>query len=137
MHNLAVLVLCFASGGRGAPGRDQVEPLHESGVLDGVRWGVTAIQGRRPYMEDMHQASLLPASCKAAGVTHFFAVFDGHGGSSVAQFCESTFVEQLRDTVSRRYYPRAGGWLYDQQEIDHYYSRNTDYSRSVKGFYLY
>lgn len=36
--------------------------MHETGLLDGLQWGVSAIQGRRPYMEDMHQVSACPRS---------------------------------------------------------------------------
>ena len=96
------VLFCVLSGGRGAPGREQVPPLHESGLVDGVHWAVTAIQGRRPYMEDMHQAAPLADSCGAAGLTHFFAVFDGHGGKRAAAWAQAHLLRKLKDCIAVR-----------------------------------
>jgi len=90
------LFLCFASGGRGPPGREEVQPVHETGLLDGLQWGVSAIQGRRPYMEDMHQVSGLSSTCGAAGLTHFFAVYDGHGGKRAAAWARGHLLPKLQ-----------------------------------------
>lgn len=97
-----LLLLCCLTGGRGASGREQVPPLHESGLMDGVLWAVTAIQGRRPYMEDMHQAASLADACGSAGLTHFFAVFDGHGGKRAAAWAQAHLLRKFKDRVAAR-----------------------------------
>ena len=48
-----------------------------------VSWGSCSMQGWRRYMEDAHAAVL---DLAGSGV-HFFAVYDGHGGAEVAEFC--------------------------------------------------
>jgi serine/threonine protein phosphatase PrpC len=72
-----------------------------AGTCSGQRipYAFNAAQGRRPYMED----AVLIWSGKGEGCLGdcmVVGVFDGHGGSSVARFCESTFVEQLRSNLS-------------------------------------
>jgi hypothetical protein len=107
-----LLLFCCLTGGRGAPGREQVQPLHVSGVMDGVQWAVTAIQGRRPYMEDMHQTESLADSCGAAGLTHFFAVFDGHGGKRAAAWAQAHLLRKFKERVAAR--GTAGGMLSEE-----------------------
>ncbi|GKV06701.1 hypothetical protein SLEP1_g18556 [Rubroshorea leprosula] len=69
----------------------------------GVTWGFTSVIGRRKEMEDA--VAIVPGfmshtcdhvgGCTAPGSrtsaeispVHFFGVYDGHGGSQVAQFC--------------------------------------------------
>lgn len=55
-----------------------------------LEFAQSAMQGWRTSMEDAH-------ICKMDIVpdVHLFAVFDGHGGSEVARFCEKYFVETL------------------------------------------
>ncbi|XP_074874012.1 putative protein phosphatase 1N [Carettochelys insculpta] len=61
------------------------EKLLERGEGGGLRYGLGAMQGWRAHMEDAHTAQpQLPGG--PAGWA-FFAVYDGHAGSTVAQFC--------------------------------------------------
>lgn len=62
------------------------EKHSDSGSGNGVRWGVSCMQGWRTGMEDAHVtlAELKPEFPALS----FFAVFDGHGGKQVANFCE-------------------------------------------------
>jgi serine/threonine protein phosphatase PrpC len=46
-------------------------------------------QGARPYMEDAHAALELPAGARS------YAVFDGHGGAAVADFCAAHLLPRL------------------------------------------
>jgi len=55
------------------------------------RWGVAAIQGRRESMEDRYAVKLASSHPSASLLAshediHLFGVFDGHGGSSTAEF---------------------------------------------------
>ena len=54
-------------------------PVYKAGLAAGLQYGVAAVQGRRAYMEDMHQIIGFDNEPAAAGVgmTHFFAVYDG------------------------------------------------------------
>eukprot|EP00899_Mesostigma_viride_P003514 jgi/Mesvir1/13163/Mv06128-RA.1 len=52
------------------------------GENDCLQYGVSAMQGWRNGMEDAH-STILDLDANA----HFFAVYDGHGGREVAQFC--------------------------------------------------
>ncbi|KAL9224079.1 hypothetical protein vseg_000149 [Gypsophila vaccaria] len=76
------------------------------GRQERVSWGWTSVIGRRSEMEDA--VAVVPAfvsrsCCLAGGCTapgsrmsddvsplHFFGVYDGHGGSEVADFCART-----------------------------------------------
>ena len=62
--------------------------IEEGEDLDGtmpVAWGVVDMQGWRKSMEDAHICA--PVFDKENGAS-LFAVFDGHGGSEVALYCE-------------------------------------------------
>lgn len=50
----------------------------------------SSMQGWRTTMEDAHICQM-----DIAPDVHLFAVFDGHGGSEVARFCEKHFVDTL------------------------------------------
>lgn len=62
-----------------------------NGEGNGMKYGVSAMQGWRINMEDAHITE--PKFDKATGL---FAVFDGHGGSEVAKFCGNHFGEELK-----------------------------------------
>ncbi|PQM40208.1 putative protein phosphatase 2C 60 [Prunus yedoensis var. nudiflora] len=62
-----------------APKTDKVS---EDGENDKLRYGSSSMQGWRSTMEDAHAA--IP---DFDGSTSFFAVYDGHGGKAVANFC--------------------------------------------------
>ncbi|KAG0139237.1 hypothetical protein CROQUDRAFT_55018 [Cronartium quercuum f. sp. fusiforme G11] len=95
-----------------------VEKHTDSGEDDRLAFGVSEMQGWRLTMEDAHAAILdlstaLPPSTEAqSGVTEknsFFAVYDGHGGSSVARFSGDTVHYRLRSTeeYQKRDFPAA------------------------------
>ncbi|KAL1459993.1 hypothetical protein WDU94_011934 [Cyamophila willieti] len=69
---------------------------HCSGLHDALyNGGVCSMQGWRNHMEDHHNLFLnLPDDHKAA----FFAVFDGHGGSSIAEYA----MKHLHKRIVRR-----------------------------------
>lgn len=92
------LLLLFVVASSQSPSRaEQFSPVYTSGVASGLKYGVAAIQGRRPYMEDMHQIVDFPDDATAASVrmTHFFAVFDGHGGKRAAAWAHANLVANL------------------------------------------
>ncbi|XP_021276734.1 protein phosphatase 2C 56-like isoform X2 [Herrania umbratica] len=91
----------------------------------GVTWGFTSVIGRRREMEDA--IAVIPAfmsrtcdhvgGCTAPGSKtsteispiHFFGVYDGHGGSQVAQFC----AERMHGVIAEewdREMVESSGW---------------------------
>eukprot|EP00904_Undaria_pinnatifida_P011290 jgi/Undpi1/7291/HiC_scaffold_22.g09764.m1 len=96
--------------------RQQQRPEHnvldsiETSLLSehGISFGVSALRGRRPYMEDEYK--VIPNLERAIGSgdtsgeegqdvtpTHFFGVFDGHAGGR----CSKALTKLLAQTVSR------------------------------------
>lgn len=91
------------------------------GRQERVSWGYTSVIGRRSEMEDAvavipgfmsrtccHVGGCTAPGSRSSGVAapvHFFGVYDGHGGSEVAQFCAGKMHEVI-----------AEQW--DQQRID-------------------
>ena len=76
-----------------------MKPLTEKRSLAGhgrgLVFGLSAMQGWRPTMEDAHCAvGAVPGLADHA----FFAVFDGHGGARVAHFLASRMLERVRAT---------------------------------------
>ena len=67
------------------------EKSGEDGVGEGIRWGVSSMQGWRIGMEDAHITLPLVGD----GIK-LFAVFDGHGGKEVAQFCAKYMAGELQ-----------------------------------------
>ncbi|CAM5172833.1 unnamed protein product [Eretmochelys imbricata] len=71
----------------------RTEKLLEQGEGGGLRYGLGAMQGWRAHMEDAHTAQpQLPGSLATWA---FFAVYDGHAGSTVAQFCAHHLLGEL------------------------------------------
>ncbi|XP_027180918.1 protein phosphatase 2C 53-like isoform X1 [Coffea eugenioides] len=85
-------------------------------------WGVNSVCGRRPEMEDafttVPRFLKIPlqmlvgdrvldgmTNCLSHLTTHFFGVYDGHGGSQVANYCHdhmhSVLVEELEAIMAR------------------------------------
>jgi len=95
------ILLCLVRGNEPPGGGEQVEPVYEGGVADGLRWGASAIQGRRPYMEDMFlvRASFAQGGDESGavqvGLTHFITVFDGHGGKRAAEWAHRNLLNRL------------------------------------------
>ncbi|XP_066494493.1 probable protein phosphatase 1N [Tiliqua scincoides] len=71
----------------------QTKKLLEQGEAGGLRFGLGSMQGWRAHMEDAHTTQLqLPGAL--AGWA-FFAVYDGHAGSTVARFCAQHLLEHV------------------------------------------
>ncbi|XP_034463706.1 protein phosphatase 1B isoform X1 [Hippoglossus hippoglossus] len=66
--------------------------LHGEG--NGLRYGLSSMQGWRVEMEDAHTAVLgLPTT--GMSDWSFFAVYDGHAGSRVANYCSKHLLEHI------------------------------------------
>lgn len=107
------LLLFFAFGGKRQPGgAEQFTPVFSSSVVAGLRSGVASVQGRRQYMEDMYQTVAFDAHEQPAaariGLTHFFAVFDGHGGKRAAAWAHQHLVANLMRELSQDASPSTG-----------------------------
>ncbi|XP_008795211.1 probable protein phosphatase 2C 11 [Phoenix dactylifera] len=68
----------------------KTEKLSEDGENDGLKFGLSSMQGWRATMEDAHAALLDLDDC-----TSFFGVYDGHGGKVVAKFCAKFLHAQV------------------------------------------
>eukprot|EP00258_Populus_trichocarpa_P029873 XP_024445892.1 probable protein phosphatase 2C 53 isoform X2 [Populus trichocarpa] len=79
-------------------------------------WGFTSVCGRRPEMEDavaavpyflkIHIQMLIGdrlldgmSNCLPLQTAHFFGVYDGHGGSQVANYCRDRFHSALSEEI--------------------------------------
>uniref|UniRef100_A0A3Q2XCD0 Protein phosphatase 1B n=1 Tax=Hippocampus comes TaxID=109280 RepID=A0A3Q2XCD0_HIPCM len=74
--------------------KPKMEKHNAHGEGNGIRYGLSSMQGWRVEMEDAHTAALgLPAP----GLTDwsFFAVYDGHAGSRVANYCAKHLLEHI------------------------------------------
>jgi protein phosphatase 1G len=68
----------------------KTEKFSEDGENDGLRYGLSSMQGWRASMEDAHAAYT-----DLDGSTSFFGVYDGHGGKVVAKFCAKFLHHQM------------------------------------------
>lgn len=117
-------VSSFFKGGRGgtAEGEQPKEgekeemipsPYLDRPVLDKLveegcaRWGLTyalaSMQGWRSNMEDFHNC--VPQLGGELADWNFFAVFDGHAGSTVAQFCSQNLLGHILATGQKNLQP--------------------------------
>ncbi|XP_029029713.1 protein phosphatase, Mg2+/Mn2+ dependent, 1Nb (putative) isoform X2 [Betta splendens] len=76
-------------------------PVLDKATEDGCgRWGVTyalgSMQGWRANMEDFHNC--VPQLGGPLADWSFFAVFDGHAGSAVAQYCSQQLLGHILST---------------------------------------
>lgn len=74
--------------------KPKTEKHNSRGEGNGLLYGLSSMQGWRVEMEDAHTAVLgLPAP----GMTDwsFFAVYDGHAGSKVANYCSKHLLEHI------------------------------------------
>lgn len=71
-------------------------------------FGLCAMQGWRMSMEDSHIVDLNISDDEKEHLA-YYCVFDGHGGSSVAQFCGSQFskILQKQDAFKKKSYNEA------------------------------
>lgn len=60
-----------------------------------IFYGLAESQGRRPSMEDAHciHVPFLPGNQNSA----LFAIFDGHGGQKIAQYCADNIGQTLKN----------------------------------------
>jgi protein phosphatase 1B len=73
--------------------RPKTEKENERGFGNGLRFGLSSMQGWRVEMEDAHSAVIgLPYGLKDWS---FFAVYDGHAGSKVAKYCALNLLEEI------------------------------------------
>ncbi|KAJ8583578.1 PP2C-domain-containing protein [Rhizopogon salebrosus TDB-379] len=80
----------------------------ESGEDDRCLFSVTEMQGWRVTMEDAH-TTILSLEESTTDKNAFFAVYDGHGGSTVARFAGEHVHKRLvsEETYRRKYYFKA------------------------------
>lgn len=75
------------------------KPKTDKEVADGhghnLRWGVSAMQGWRLEMEDAHTCS---TDLKREGWS-FFAVFDGHAGPKVSEYCSKNLLDKIQQSL--------------------------------------
>merc|ERR1712216_694391 len=62
------------------------------GEAEDLEWACAHMQGWRVSMEDAHQAK---TGMAGAPDCSFFGVFDGHGGSMVAQYSAEKFIDYV------------------------------------------
>ncbi|GAA5830008.1 hypothetical protein JCM11251_006843 [Rhodosporidiobolus azoricus] len=74
-----------------------VDKHTEKGEDERLAWAVSEVQGWRLTMEDAHAGILSLGDAPEDGKkkTSFFAVYDGHGGSTVAKFAGDTVHHRL------------------------------------------
>ncbi|GAA6020584.1 hypothetical protein JCM10207_008676 [Rhodosporidiobolus poonsookiae] len=80
-------------------GQTLSEPVVEKHTQEGednrLAWAVSEMQGWRLTMEDAHAGILSLGDEQDGKKTSFFAVYDGHGGSTVAKFAGDTVHHRL------------------------------------------
>ncbi|XP_036026551.1 protein phosphatase 1B isoform X2 [Onychomys torridus] len=73
--------------------KPKTEKHNAHGAGNGLRYGLSSMQGWRVEMEDAHTA--------VVGIPHglenwsYFAVYDGHAGSRVANYCSAHLLEHI------------------------------------------
>ncbi|KAK9496960.1 hypothetical protein O3M35_004411 [Rhynocoris fuscipes] len=71
--------------------KPKTEKHNEHGAGNGLRYGVSSMQGWRVEMEDAHRVST--GLGEKLDDWSFFAVFDGHAGGSVSAHCAQELLE--------------------------------------------
>ena len=69
------------------------EKYNESNCRQGIRYGLSSMQGWRSSMEDSHSA-LISIPTLGDNIS-WFAVFDGHNGSNISSHCSSHLLEAI------------------------------------------
>ncbi|KAG7462648.1 hypothetical protein MATL_G00187010 [Megalops atlanticus] len=73
--------------------KPKTEKHNAHGAGNGLRYGLSSMQGWRVEMEDAHTAVVgLP---QGLDDWSFFAVYDGHAGSRVANYCSKHLLEHI------------------------------------------
>ncbi|XP_071380341.1 protein phosphatase, Mg2+/Mn2+ dependent, 1Na (putative) [Centroberyx affinis] len=68
----------------------------EGGSQCGVNYAMASMQGWRAQMEDAH--TCMPQLAGELAEWGYFAVFDGHAGTTVAQYCSRNLLDQILAT---------------------------------------
>ena len=69
---------------------------------NGIRYGVSAMQGWRMEMEDAHICNTDFAGSNAyLKDWAFFGVFDGHAGAKVSQYCAEHLLESITEEIQK------------------------------------
>jgi len=74
--------------------KPKVEKQNEEGKGNELEYAVSSMQGWRVDMEDSHTAKL---NLSGLPKWSFFAVFDGHAGSKVAEYSSQHLLEEIMD----------------------------------------
>ncbi|KAK3529098.1 hypothetical protein QTP70_016530, partial [Hemibagrus guttatus] len=89
-----LVLTCYTQETMGAfLDKPKTEKHNAHGAGNGLRFGLSSMQGWRVEMEDAHTA--------VVGLPHglddwsFFAVYDGHAGSRVANYCSKHLLEHI------------------------------------------
>ena len=72
--------------------KPKTEKHNENGMGNGLRYGLSSMQGWRVEMEDAHCACIGLRELKDWS---FFAVFDGHAGARVSSYCAEALLEAI------------------------------------------
>jgi len=72
--------------------KPKTEKHNENGSGNGLRYGLSSMQGWRVEMEDAHCARIGLVGLKDWS---FFAVFDGHAGARVSAYCSESLLEAI------------------------------------------
>ncbi|KAK7821570.1 hypothetical protein U0070_014450 [Myodes glareolus] len=89
--------------------KPKTEKHNAHGAGNGLRYGLSSMQGWRVEMEDAHTA--------VVGIPHglenwsFFAVYDGHAGSRVANYCSAHLLEHITTNEDFRASGKPGSVL--------------------------
>ena len=70
--------------------------VSEGGSQLGMNYAVASMQGWRAQMEDAH--TCMPQLTGDLAEWGYFAVFDGHAGTTVAQYCSKNLLEHILAT---------------------------------------
>ena len=73
--------------------KPKTEKYNESGSGNGLRYGLSSMQGWRVEMEDAHAAVI--GLSQGLRDWSFFAVFDGHAGGKVSGLCSELLLQEI------------------------------------------
>lgn len=76
--------------------------VSEGASQTGLNYAVASMQGWRSQMEDAH--TCMPHLRGELTEWAYFAVFDGHAGTTVAQYCSRNLLDHILTTGTEKYY---------------------------------
>ncbi|XP_028620945.1 protein phosphatase 1B [Grammomys surdaster] len=89
--------------------KPKTEKHNAHGAGNGLRYGLSSMQGWRVEMEDAHTAVVgIPYGLENWS---FFAVYDGHAGSRVANYCSTHLLEHITTNEDFRAADKSGSAL--------------------------